>query len=77
MITKELLTCCLLTFILSGCASTEYVPVEISRQAPEMPTLPIHSITINSTPQEVVKKYYTSYLIQKKYIKELINLLNV
>jgi PBP1b-binding outer membrane lipoprotein LpoB len=77
MTTKQSLTYCILTIILSGCASTQHIPVEISRQAPEMPTLPIYSITTNSTPQEVAKKYYTTYIIQKEYIKELIKLLNV
>jgi len=77
MTTKNPLFYCLLIFILSGCASTEYLPVEISREAPEMPALPIHTITTNSTPQEVAKKYYTTYLIQKEYIKQLINLLKV
>lgn len=77
MTTKNLFIYCLLIFILSGCASTEYIPVEISREVPEMPALPIHTITTKSTHQEVAKKYYTTYLIQKEYIKQLSNLLEV
>lgn len=77
MTTKKLFTCILLLSILTGCTSTKYLPTQISRQAPKMPLLPLHSINKNTTHQEVAKKYYTTYLIQKEYIQQLVNLLNV
>ena len=59
--------------LIASCSSkvvqVDYKPLKID--LPTLPHLPIYTITDKSTYDEVVKKYFTTVYIQKKYIDEI------